>query len=371
MAALSQLEADEAFARELQAQENGHGGRFIQMGPVRIQQSPYRAPPSANDQEEGADDTTQNPTVLNTRLNQLSTARATVVAIVVMHAPQIIATIAVLSHYWGDTDPCDALHRNRWKWWALINAVRMFMYTYTVCYMHIFKDWLREHHAALHRVTNIRNITDATGLIWFVVGNMWIFGDNTCHHQLDSPVYNLCLSMLIISYVQICLPCILAAMLIPVFCFCMPCLIRVLASIQESSKGATEEAIEAIPTTTLTEDSELIRNGDNTCPICLSDMVTGDTVRILPCKHFFHNTCVDEWLKVNATCPTCRKSILPSGDVESGEGQSSGVSSSDAPSSSSAAPHSNRSVLQTQDDEEEKHDDNYENLDNESVPLCP
>lgn len=131
-------------------------------------------------------------------------------------------------------------------------------------------------------------------------------------------------------------------------------------------------------------------------------MVTGDTVRILPCKHFFHNTvstlarlgvdalsytilnllyingflynmpqCVDEWLKVNATCPTCRKSILPSGDVESGEGQSSGVSSSDAPSSSSAAPHSNRSVLQTQDDEEEKHDDNYENLDNESVPLCP
>lgn len=57
-----------------------------------------------------------------------------------------------------------------------------------------------------------------------------------CHHQLDSPVYNLCLSMLIISYIQICLPCILAAMLIPVFCFCMPCLIRVLARIHETSK---------------------------------------------------------------------------------------------------------------------------------------
>lgn len=26
------------------------------------------------------------------------------------------------------------------------------------------------------RVTNIRNIIDALGLIWFVVGNMWLYG---------------------------------------------------------------------------------------------------------------------------------------------------------------------------------------------------
>ena len=29
-------------------------------------------------------------------------------------------------------------------------------------------------------------------------------------------------------------------------------------------------------------------------------------------KYFFSFQCVDEWLRVNATCPTCRKSILPS-----------------------------------------------------------
>lgn len=56
-------------------------------------------------------------------------------------------------------------------------------------------------------------------------------------------------------------------------------------------QGATDELIEALPTTTLTEDSELIKEGgDNTCPICLSDMVVGEKVRILHCKHFFHNT---------------------------------------------------------------------------------
>ena len=153
MAELSQLEADEAFARQLQAQENGQGGRFIQLGPVRVQQSPYRAnnTPAGHQQggQEGGDETTENPTVLNARLNQLSTARATVVAIVVIHAPQILAALIVLSHSWNASSPCDELHRNRWKWWSLINSVRMLAYTYTVCYMHLYKDWLRENHAAL------------------------------------------------------------------------------------------------------------------------------------------------------------------------------------------------------------------------------
>lgn len=64
---------------------------------------------------------------------------------------------------------------------------------------------------------------------------MWLFGDddNSCSHPGHSPVYNLCLSMLIINYVQICLPCIIAILLIPVFCFCMPCLIRILARLQD------------------------------------------------------------------------------------------------------------------------------------------
>jgi hypothetical protein len=97
--------------------------------------------------------------------------------------------------------------------------------------------------------------------------------------------------------------------------------------------------------------------------VCFIDMV------------WFTWQCVDEWLKVNASCPTCRKSILPSGDVESGTGHSGSgrTSNSSVASSSSTAPQ--RSVLHSNededDDEEEKNDDNYANLDNESVPLCP
>ncbi|CAI9785971.1 unnamed protein product [Fraxinus pennsylvanica] len=37
-----------------------------------------------------------------------------------------------------------------------------------------------------------------------------------------------------------------------------------------------------------------------------------ETLRMLPdCKHYFHVMCVDAWLKLNASCPVCRNSPLP------------------------------------------------------------
>lgn len=311
----SQIEADEAYARELQARE---GFMFGSNG-VNIQLAPRRGDNNQNVENNEENINNDNPTVLNARLNQLSTARATVAAIVIVHIPQIIAAIIILAQYWNDNSHCDEIHRERWKWWAALSSFRMAVYTASVCYLYFFRDWLQDHPTSQQNATNIRNISDALGLVWFVVGNMWIFGDSSCNHRLDSPVYNLCLAMVIISYVQICLPCIIAILLIPVFCFCMPCLIRILARIHDTPKGATDAIIEAIPTVTLAEDSELLtREGDNTCPICLSEMVVGEKVRILQCNHFFHNACVDEWLKVNASCPTCRENILNSRDEESG-----------------------------------------------------
>ena len=44
-----------------------------------------------------------------------------------------------------------------------------------------------------------------------------------------------------------------------------------------------------------------------TCPVCLSEMEDGETVRVLPvCMHYFHDACVGEWLRENSTCPLCR-----------------------------------------------------------------
>ncbi|KAL8227878.1 hypothetical protein R6Q57_015462 [Mikania cordata] len=51
---------------------------------------------------------------------------------------------------------------------------------------------------------------------------------------------------------------------------------------------------------------------DSLCAICLCEYRESEMMRMLPdCKHCFHLSCVDAWLKLNASCPVCRSSPLP------------------------------------------------------------
>jgi hypothetical protein len=43
-----------------------------------------------------------------------------------------------------------------------------------------------------------------------------------------------------------------------------------------------------MPLVTVTREI-LSANPDNSCPICLSEMALEEKIRILPCKHMFHN----------------------------------------------------------------------------------
>jgi hypothetical protein len=44
--------------------------------------------------------------------------------------------------------------------------------------------------------------------------------------------------------------------------------------------------------------------GNHVCPICTDDFEKGQDVRVLPCNHQFHPSCVDPWLiNVSGTCP--------------------------------------------------------------------
>lgn len=48
------------------------------------------------------------------------------------------------------------------------------------------------------------------------------------------------------------------------------------------------------------------------CLICLDDYQPEDDIRVMSCRHAFHQTCVDEWLQTGRNnCPACRTTVRP------------------------------------------------------------
>ncbi|KAL1326427.1 hypothetical protein HN51_036522 [Arachis hypogaea] len=71
--------------------------------------------------------------------------------------------------------------------------------------------------------------------------------------------------------------------------------------------GLDRTTIEKYPKTLIGESGRLLKPTDNTCSICLCEYEPKDTLRTIPeCNHYFHAECIDEWLRMNGTCPLCR-----------------------------------------------------------------
>ncbi|KAM2280467.1 hypothetical protein ACFX1S_041187 [Malus domestica] len=76
--------------------------------------------------------------------------------------------------------------------------------------------------------------------------------------------------------------------------------------------GLDQTTIESYQMLVLGESKRLPGHNDTTCAICLSEYLTKETVRCIPeCKHCFHADCIDEWLKLNSSCPVCRNNPSP------------------------------------------------------------
>ncbi|KAL3570592.1 hypothetical protein D5086_027841 [Populus alba] len=73
--------------------------------------------------------------------------------------------------------------------------------------------------------------------------------------------------------------------------------------------GLDGPTIESYPKIVLGESRRLPKPDDNTCSICLCEYKHKETLKTIPeCKHCFHSDCIDEWLRLNASCPICRNS---------------------------------------------------------------
>ena len=77
----------------------------------------------------------------------------------------------------------------------------------------------------------------------------------------------------------------------------------------ENRRGASQEAINAIETVRVMGSGEGEEGGGAgaDCSICLEGCQAGEILRRLACKHCFHQSCIDRWLRTKAVCPICQR----------------------------------------------------------------
>ncbi|KAH6629458.1 hypothetical protein C7974DRAFT_434019 [Boeremia exigua] len=102
---------------------------------------------------------------------------------------------------------------------------------------------------------------------------------------------------------------------------------------------ATQDDIDALPKKQVSEDM-LGPEHKAECSICIDEVNIGETVTELPCKHWFHHSCVSAWLIEHDTCPHCRKGITKHQEG----GASAQASASTAQASTGPQPTGSRSM---------------------------
>ncbi|XP_077238573.1 uncharacterized protein LOC143879823 isoform X2 [Tasmannia lanceolata] len=79
------------------------------------------------------------------------------------------------------------------------------------------------------------------------------------------------------------------------------------------SVPAPKEVVECMPIKIYSKPRKLQNEEIAQCYICLVEYEDGDCMRILPCHHDFHRTCIDKWLKeIHRVCPLCRGDVCKS-----------------------------------------------------------
>ncbi|KAG4389331.1 hypothetical protein GLYMA_06G073100v4 [Glycine max] len=129
--------------------------------------------------------------------------------------------------------------------------------------------------------------------IWFIVGNVWIFGGHSSADQAPN-LYREDMAQTPGASSE-------SINSLPTYKFKMK---------KNKSKGESNSAVsEGGVVASGTEKERMISGEDAACCICLAKYENNDELRELLCSHLFHKDCVDKWLKINALCPLCKSEV--------------------------------------------------------------
>ncbi|KAJ3692721.1 hypothetical protein LUZ60_011816 [Juncus effusus] len=165
--------------------------------------------------------------------------------------------------------------------------------------------------------------------IWWIIGFYWVSAGGQPLTEAAPQLYWLCIVFLAfdVFFVVFCVA--LACIIGVAVCCCLPCIIAILYAMADQ-EGATDEDICKLPKyefrrtaggeksaggiiTEIGSDppnQQTLTQENAECCICLSHYEEGAELRELPCAHHFHASCIDKWLRINATCPLCKFSIV-------------------------------------------------------------
>jgi hypothetical protein len=78
---------------------------------------------------------------------------------------------------------------------------------------------------------------------------------------------------------------------------------------QAAMKARNTAAIKLIMKARATKPPERPTREGMQCPICCDEFKEGEDGTCLPCNHYLHPGCMEEWLQKKDFCPLCRVSI--------------------------------------------------------------
>jgi len=212
---------------------------------------------------------------------------------IVVACIEILVTVIILGINWKK--PCD----RSLQWWLALFTMRQCL----LVPLHIRSYVRRRAGMSVLRETKAKAWINFVTFVWFIVGQSWLYGSNTCKQTAPS-LYIYCLVLIILVYCSLAFPILLLLAL----CLCFPCVLLFIRMFSEPA-GASAATIRNLPSRRYTAPTGAPAGEQPSCAICMENYAEGDQLRVLPCRHEFHTACADKWLEIRDTCPLCRKRI--------------------------------------------------------------
>lgn len=70
----------------------------------------------------------------------------------------------------------------------------------------------------------------------------------------------------------------------------------------------TDKGLNRLEIKLVIKNKKRVKSTDD-CTICQIDFASTKAQTTLPCRHFYHSTCINKWLAKEPKCPICRGNV--------------------------------------------------------------